>query len=149
MLATHDYDQHRGKRAVGEQVPAARRGPGAQRVLLMKVGRSWLKGGWALAGGCRGPFGLNTPTGRAARSRAAHQPAGVGGTAAVSCSLRSRGRSKEENHAVFYYYSFILIRLLSNLLEDTTLIINCINVSINISHHLGPNSHWLLFVSIC
>lgn len=78
MLSCNHRDHHSAelRAAVRNKVPVAKRGPGALRPLLHKLGLSWLWGGRALAGGCRGLFALNTPTGRAATSRAAHQPAG-------------------------------------------------------------------------
>lgn len=77
MLSGNHRDHHTAERRapVGNKVPVAKRGPGALRKLHHKLGLSWLWRGRALAGGCRGPFALNTPTGRAATSRAAHQAA--------------------------------------------------------------------------
>lgn len=71
----HHSAEHRA--ALGNKVPVAKRGPGALRTLLHKLGLSWLWRGRVLAGGCRGPFALNTPTGRAATSRAAHHHPGA------------------------------------------------------------------------
>lgn len=71
----HHNVEHRA--ALGNKVPVAKRGPGALRTPLHKLGLSWLWRVTVLAGGCRGPFALNTPTGRAATSRAAHHHPGA------------------------------------------------------------------------
>lgn len=79
MLSGQRRDHHNAEHraTLGNKVPVAKRGPGALRTLHHKLGLSWLWRGRVLAGGCRGPFALNTPTGRAATSRAAHHQPGA------------------------------------------------------------------------
>lgn len=77
------------RETLGNKVLVAKRGPGALRTLLHKLGLSWLWWGRVLAGGCRGPFALNTPTGRAATSRAAHHQPGADVIYRRVCGQRS------------------------------------------------------------
>lgn len=119
MLSSNHRDRHTAGRraALGDKVPAAKRGPGAQRTrhhqtwALLTVGRQGA-GRWM-----QGPICLKHTHGAGSgRAGAAHPPAGAGRDLVARSSLRTRSEERagrrprllsQTQHRTFLLYSSV------------------------------------------